>query len=154
MTQRRYIKVTKLILLGFFVVGNVYCQRASKIIFQNNDLKKEVNLYLKKLKRKEPAIISIVIESYVKRDSVFITLANAVPDITEIKAYTKYQGVDFCFATKYPLSRYYKIVNPTPVPMRLKNAYNDIMEQKRLGTYEPFTENLIFYKGKIVKRDW
>lgn len=131
---------------------NISCRTTSILYFENKEFEKEVKIYLKELKKAQPEIISIVVESYKKNDSVFITLSNAYPDITLIKAYANYSGVTFCFAGTYPLNGYYKIINPDPVPSQLKSAYDDIMHGKRLGNYEPFTKDLAFYKGKIKRQ--
>ncbi len=127
------------------------CRTSSKLYFENKELEQQVKGYLKDLKKEQPEIISVVVESYKENDSVFITLSNAYPDITKVKAYTVYRHIDFCFTGTYPLTGYYKIDSPSSAPVHLEKAYQEIKEGKRLGYYEPYTRSLIFYDGRTVK---
>lgn len=140
------------LLLVFFGL-NISCRTTSAISFENRELEKEVKAFLKELKKSKLDIMSVVVESYREQDSVFIRLSNSYPAITKIKAYAKYQEIYFCFAGEYPLTGYYKIINPEPVPAKLKSAYDDIENGKIGGSYEPFTKSLTFYRGKLEKSE-
>lgn len=137
-------------LLPIWVALNFNCHKYSRILFDNKELKKEVNTFLKELKKSDHEIMSVLVESYKERDSVYITLTNSYPDITKIKAYATHKGFYFCFGGDYPLSEYYKVLNPDPLPSQLKKKYDDFRQERRAINYEPFTRMFTFYKGRIV----
>jgi len=140
-----------LLLIAFAL--NINCHTDSKLYFENKELEKEVKTFLKDLKKTDIEIMSVVVESYREQDSVFITLSNSYPDITKIKAYVNYKGVYFCFGGDYPLDGYYKVLDPGPVPSKLKNEYEDFKQGRWAINYEPFTKMITFYKGKIEKSE-
>ena len=151
-TPKKYSKaMLKTHLLVVFFSLNLSCHTDSKVNFQNKELEKGVKIFLKDMKENNLEIMSVIVESYREQDSVFITLTNSYPDITKIKAYAKYDGVYFCFAGDYPLSEYYKVLNPEPLPSQLKKKYDDFRRKRRAINYEPFTKMFTFYKGRIVE---
>jgi hypothetical protein len=119
-------------------------------LFDNKELEKEVNTFLRDLKKSNYKIMSVLVESYKEHDSVFITLTNSYPDIERIKAYATYKGVYFCFGGDYPLNGYYRVIDPDPVPPKLVKQYEDFNEKDAVN-YEPFTRMITFFKGKIEK---
>lgn len=141
----------KTILWLVFFSLNLSCYTGSKIHFQNKDLEKEVKTFTRDLKQNKLEIMSVIVESYREGDSVFITLTNSYPDIAKIKAYSKYDGIYFCFGGDFPFNDYFEVLNPDPLPSKLKKIYDEFRQVRRSINYEPFTKMLTFYKGGLLQ---
>ncbi len=145
--------IKKFFLLKLPIIVFFSCRAINNIDCENKQLEKEIKKYVKDLRRNQPEIRAVVVESFVKEDSTFVSLLNSYPIIDSIKAYVNYKGIVFCFSGEYPLKGYYKVVNPAPLPKRLKIKYEEIMQGKYLGYYEPYARYLAFYKGKLVSKN-
>jgi len=105
-----------------------------------------------KLSKLVMELLFIIFISTIIAFLLFIGFINSYPDIKKIKAYTKYDGLDFCFASIYPLDAYYKISVSNEVPQNLKERYEETMRGERLENYEPFSRYLKFHNGEFVSR--
>lgn len=139
--------MTKLSLLLICIILNSCAE--SQIYFRNADLRKEVNSFLKDLKKTE--IHSIIFETNRIGDSVIFSMTSGYPNIKVINAYSKYKGVYFCFKEEAPAREYYEIVNPESVPSCIKEAYEERRKNFIAINYEPFSKHLVFYKGRLFE---
>ncbi len=139
--------MTKLLML--FLGVTVTCCTESKIDFKNAVLQREVNSFLKDLKKSE--IHSIIFETNKIGDSVIFSMSSGYPNIQVINAYSKYKGVYFCFKEEAPAREYYEIVNPEPVPSYIKEAYEERRKNHIAISYEPFSKHLVFIKGRLIE---
>lgn len=139
--------MTKLLVLLFS--ATVICCKESKINFKNPVLQREVNSFLKDLKKSE--IHSIIFETNKIGDSVIFSMSSGYPNIKVINAYSKYKGVYFCFKEETSAREYYEIVNPEPVPSYIKEAYEEREKNHIAIFYEPFSKHLVFFKGRLVE---
>lgn len=141
--------MVKLFLL--LICANLNYCTGSRIEFRNPALEAEVNGFLKDLKESKFEIVSVVLETTKKEDSVFIYMSNSYPNIQRIKAYAKHKGVNFCFGGDIEAREFYEIINPEPVPTHLKEAYEERRKKMITVFNEPFTKYLTFYRGKLVE---